>query len=216
MALVLQNLNAGDTDYIAKLNANAAAIAAAINQLTTVLGVGTPASADASPGNYLSAFFGGVTTLIGVGSYGITYTTNVLTVAAGAVFRRDTQTGVSSAVSTSINFIGKAFGTWYVSIDAIGTPQVSQTTSFNDIYSVVYNSSIGFNSLTIATTLLAKIAYTASVEDAARISTANSASYTSLDARLEAIETFANSLNSLKMALTYLSTSGTLAENSDV
>lgn len=181
MAIDLQTFAAGDTDYIAKLNADMAIIEAAVNALQNAQG---SAGGAFSTGLFLDAVFQSTTSLIGVGSYKPTVAGTDLSIAPGSAYKATSQT-VVTGIPTLIGFGGQPGGTYYIVPDVTGTPQRS-TDSLDAAYSVEW-SGTGFGAIT----RVAPALFTSPEEDAARKSTALNLNFDSLDLRLEMAESTA-------------------------
>ena len=180
MALTLQRFANGDTNYIAKHNANADSLEAAVNGMQTQLA--TSFGASVSIGDALRSIFGGSLALIGSASYTATTSGSTLTVGPGYLWRPDTgimQNGAGGA----LNFSGVAADTYYVVPDANGAA-TRGTTATGATHTVVWSGS-SFTSVTRT----AAVFLNASDDSAALISTALGATYANLDARIEAGET---------------------------
>ena len=179
MALTLQTI-AADAAYIAKHNANYSAIQQAVEALQSASGNTVQANLTAPLG--FEAFAGGLTSMIGAGSYAASTGGTSLTLAAGYLWDQVARAVVAKTTSTIIAFSGLAAATYYVHVDSAGTP-IANTTAANAIYSVVW-SGTGFGTLTaLAPTVWAGKEFTA-----AMVSAALAATYDTLDARLEAGE----------------------------
>lgn len=180
MGINLQNFANGDTNYVPKHNQNNAAIASAINGLDAQ--IQAAAGAAVSEGSAFVALFGTQAAIVGAQSYLPTVNGTNLEVAAGFFWRPSTSTLSRTVGTTVLPFTGVAAGTYYLQVDASGAVTRS-TTSSEAVYSVVWNGS-AFGTIT----RLAVIVFGAADWLAAQVSTALAASYTSLDARLEAGE----------------------------
>lgn len=177
----LQTFSTGDTDYIAKHNANYAAVKAAIDALEAQLS-GTATGAASLPALFF-ALFGPQTAVIGVGSYACSGSGSTLTVQAGHAWLAGSQTVVRKSTSTTISFSGLSAATYYITVGGTGTP-VRSTSATDALYSVVWTGS-AFGTIT----RLAAIAWAFDDWDRAKTSTALGTSYDRLDDRLEAGET---------------------------
>lgn len=184
MALTLQRFANGDTNYIAKHNANADGVEAAVNGLQTQLA--TSFGASISIGDALLAIFGGSLALIGSLSYTATTSGSTLNVGPGYLWRPDTGM-VQNGAGGALNFAGVAAGTYYVVPDASGAV-TRATNSTGATHTVVWSGS-SFTSVTRT----AAVFLNASDDSAALTSTALAATYANLDARLEAGESVAKS-----------------------
>ena len=198
MALTLQRFANGDTNYIAKHNANADGLEAAVNGLQTQLA--TSFGASISIGDALLSIFGGSLALIGSLSYTATTSGSTLNVGPGYLWRPDTGM-VQNGAGGALNFSGVAAGTYYVVPDASGAA-TRGTTAAGATHTVVWSGS-SFTSVTRT----AAVFLNASDDSAALTSTALGATYVNLDVRLEAGETLGTATQS-EVAAARTSTTG--------
>ena len=198
MALTLQRFANGDTNYIAKHNANADGLEAAVNGLQTQLASSFGASI--SIGDALLSIFGGSLSLIGSVSYTATISGSTLTIGPGYLWRPDTGM-VQNGAGGALNFAGVAAGTYYVVPDATGA--VTRATSSTGATHTVVWSGSSFTSVTRT----AAVFLNASDDSAALVSTALDTTYVNLDARLEAGEILAAATQS-EVAAARTSTGG--------
>ena len=198
MALTLQRFANGDTNYIAKHNANADGLEAAVNGLQTQLAASFGASI--SIGDALLSIFGGSVALIGSVSYTATTSGSTLTVGPGYLWRPETGM-VQNGAGGALNFSGVAAGTYYVVPDASGAA-TRGTTATGATHTVVWSGS-SFTSVTRTAAVLLN----ASDDSAALVSSALGATYANLDARLEAGETLGTATQS-EIAAARTSTTG--------
>jgi hypothetical protein len=182
MTLSLQRFATGDTNYVGKHNSNADAIEGAVAILEAVLS-GITGSGAISITTAFEALFGNSVAVIGAGSYAASGSGTNLTVQAGYCYRPLLQQILHKASSTVLSFSGLAAATYYIQVDATGTPNRSDD-STEALYSVVWTGS-AFGTIT----RLAAVAWGQSDWLSAQVSAALGASYTTLDARLEAGET---------------------------
>jgi hypothetical protein len=180
MALVLQSFADGDSNYIPKHNQNYGAIAAAVDGLSAQ--IVAAAGAAVSEGSAFTALFGTQAALVGVASYLPVVSGTSLNVAGGFFWRPSTGALSARVGSTTLAFVGVAAGTYYLQVDSTGAVSRSDTAS-EAAYSVVWTGS-AFGTIT----RLGVIVFGAADWLAAQTSAALSATYTSLDARLEAGE----------------------------
>ena len=136
MTITLQELVQGDQAYLLKHNSNYAIIKAAIDLLQEAGGAG----AAGGVGDAFKALFGTTSSLIGSASYLPVGSGVNLTVAAGFCWRADLNLVVSKAISTVIDFTGSAADTYYITVDATGTPNKT-TSATQAAYSVVWTGS---------------------------------------------------------------------------
>jgi hypothetical protein len=187
MAIELRTFASGDVDYIAKLNANVAALEQAINALQQQAGAGGAGSA-ISAGFFLDALFNHKDALIGVSSYKPLQSATGLTVAPGAMYLADVQTVVQAFTNTVLNFTGAVPGFYYVVIDGAGTPTRRDTREAGSAYQVDWRGN-GFYGYPV---LLAPTFYDTAEAEASRHSTQlPTKDFATLDHRLEMSETYA-------------------------
>uniref|UniRef100_A0A7C3V6R5 Uncharacterized protein n=1 Tax=Desulfobacca acetoxidans TaxID=60893 RepID=A0A7C3V6R5_9BACT len=130
----------GMTDYIAKHNANYGAIETNLNYILGVL-TGQSSGELAVPLGLREIL--DRKGIIGIGSYDFNEGTLSgpgynLAVAAGAYWSGTTF--LSKTGSSNVSMAGKATGTWYLYLDASGSPAVSNTVQNNTIRSFAYNA----------------------------------------------------------------------------
>lgn len=210
MAITLTKVFAGISDYIAKHEANYTLIESNINVLLEALG-GSSGSLQVPVG--LQEIFDrdGV---IGVGSYQLTNQTVVsdtLNIPAGAAW-----IGLSfrtKSTSTALDTSALTTGTRYIDIDSAGLPSLADTSSANSIYSFSWNSGTKVIS---AATLLVDILFDGDDYNDMLSSTALATNYTSVAARLEAIENLLGVLGSFYSQDTGTTTGLTFGYNSGV
>jgi len=190
MSIELQTFASGDTDYIAKLNADMADIEAAINALQQQADASAGGSSPLSLGLFFSSLFNGADALIGPNSYKPTIAATTLTVAPGGMYLQSYGGVVSSFTDTPLNFVGISVGTHYIVVSEAGIPARKSTQDSGSIYSVYWNGS----SLS-GLTYLVKVFYDTSEADGSRRSLElgggsppTQSNFLSLDARLEAGE----------------------------
>ena len=184
MSLSLQDFANGDTNYVAKLNANNGNLRSAVDALDALL-ASQIQSAQGPGGTYLGLFGAGAT-LIGDGAYEPSGSGSTLTVAAGAAWLASLSTVVYKNTTTALSFSGQSAATYYVIVDSTGTPSRSAS-STEALYSVVWDGS-AFGTIT----RVAKVFWNAVDMNAALTSTALGATYETLDDRLEAAESLAS------------------------
>lgn len=170
----------GDTNYVAKLNADNGALVAAVGNLQDQAAGSTTGFASAAI--LLAQLFGSMPSLVGYDSYGCTGSGAILTVAPGVAWKPSTSSLVQLGASALIDFTGQAAATYYVAIDSAGAPsRVSSTTEA--FFSVVWTGT-AFGAIT----RLAQCFMTAAEQQALLHSTALSLDFSTLLARLEHIE----------------------------
>ncbi len=180
MSITLSTYNNGDVNYVAKLNSDNSVLAVAINALQAAL-----ATSGVSSGPFLNALFGLSTAFVGAASYAQSTASTTMTLQGGYSWRPDLGLIVNKFGTTALNFAAQTAGTYYIVVDASGTPSI-QTSPASALWSVVWTGS-AFGA--IART--APIVWNFQDWEDAQSSTALGASYASLDARLEAGETIA-------------------------
>jgi hypothetical protein len=194
MAITLRTFASGDTDYIAKLNANVSAIKAAIDALQSQAG-GAQGVNEVTVGAFWNALFNDADTLIGPDSYFPTQGSSTVNVAPGGFYIAETQTPVQSLNIVTLNFSGQTPGTYYITVSSTGLPQFSSVLGSGAAYSVEYAGG-HFDGQPIR---IAQCLFDAAESTAARESTAlaevssptESGIYRTLDDRLEATEAMA-------------------------
>jgi hypothetical protein len=182
MAIELQEFASGDTDYIAKLNANVAALTEAIDGLQVQIGSVGGGSA-VSAGMFLDAIFNRADALIGPTSYVPTKSATTLTVAPGGMYLAQSQTVVTSFSNVPLSFVGQPAGTHYIVVQSTGQPVRIETLQPGAIYSVYWSgSSLG------TVTYIAPIFYDTREANASRKSTVWARDFPDLDSRFELVE----------------------------
>lgn len=180
MGYTLQRLaQTGELGYISKHNSNYAVIEGALNAILTQL-TGSSSGATSLPA-VLTVLFGADPAVVGAASYQTTIAGLKLNVAGGSAWLPGMGAVVSSGATVQLDLTAAADGTYYVSADNLGVP-LFRASSTDALYSVV-KSGGALSSLT----RVAKVAWAFSDWLAAQSSSALGP-FTSLDARLEAIE----------------------------
>jgi hypothetical protein len=169
-----------DVDYIGKHNANNAELRAKVDPLLAQQGGG--GSGQISALFFLMALFGEDPALVGYDSYKCTGALALLTVDPGTAWKPSTASVVQSPLPVTIDFTGQSAATYYIAIDAAGGP--SRSSSATEAYYSVVWTGTAFGAIT----RLANCFMIASEEQALLHSTADSADYATLLARLEADE----------------------------
>ena len=184
MPVDLREFASGDTDYIAKMNANVSTLENFLNQLETQV-ASIAGTNQLSVGMFFDALFNHADALIGPGAYQPVASGTTLNVAPGGAFLQEDQTVVSSFVTTPLGFTGAATDTYYIVVTTSGAPTKNTDQLPGSMYSVYWNGS----SLS-AITRLVPVFYDTAEAEASRDRTAISATkFTTLDARLESGET---------------------------
>jgi hypothetical protein len=184
MPIDLREFASGDTDYIAKMNANVATLENFLSQLETQVAA-IAGTNQLSVGMFFDSLFNHADALIGPGSYLPTPSGTTLNIAAGGAFLQEEQTVVSSFITTPLGFIGVAVGTWYIVVTTSGAPTKNEEQLSGSMYSVYWNGS-SFSAIT----RLVPVFYDTVEAEASRDRTSISAvKFTTLDARLESGET---------------------------
>jgi hypothetical protein len=186
----------GDTNYIEKHDQDADTLEAAINALQASL-IGSAGGG----GPFLTALFGIQTAFIGSSSYAQSTATTIMTLQGGYVWRPDLGKIANKVGTTALDFSAQAAGTYYIMVDGTGSPSI-QTSSTFALYSVVWTGS-AFGTIT----RLAPIVWNFQDWEDAQSSAAMGVTYTSLDARIEAIEA-ASLLVGSGTLITYASATG--------
>jgi len=191
MAIDLREFASGDTDYIAKMNANVSDIENAINALQAQAAAAGPGTAIAA-GLFMVALFNDADCLIGPDSYFVTQHATTLTVDPGAMYIASTGVVVRLYTQTSINMAGQTAGQKYIVVDAAGTPLLNTSQLPGTVYSVYWNGSAFIGQ----PVRICPVFYDAAESTASRESTIlgldesppETMSYHTLDDRLEATE----------------------------
>ncbi len=168
----------GDLNYVAKMDSDNLLIAAAINTLQAAV-----ASSSVSSGPFLTALLGVQTAFIGSTSYTHSETGTTMTLSAGWAWRPDIGQVVSKGVTSPLNFSGQSAGTYYIPLDAAGSPSISPTLT-TPLYSVVWTGS-AFGTIT----RMAPTVWNFEDWTLAQTSTALTKTFISLVARFEYDET---------------------------
>ena len=184
MAVPILTLDPLDTAYINKHNVNYASIKNAIETIQASMGNTTQANLTAPLG--FEAAFGNGVALIGVVSYAQSTAGTEMTITSGYAWIKTIRAVVNKTTSTVLAFVGRAAATYYVHLDSAGVPFID-TTNTDTLYSVVW-SGTAFGTIT----RVATIVWGASDWIASQTSAALGATYTTLDARLEAGEALAS------------------------
>lgn len=171
----------GDLDYIAKHNANYNAIKQAVDALEALMSA--QVSSGMNPGAAYTVLFGTTAAVIGENSYKCTGSGTNLTVQSGFFWKPSIQSVTRLVSNATISFSGQAAATYYIQIDASGSPNRS-TDITEAAYSVVWTGS-AFGTIT----RLANVVWGAADQILTQSNAALGTSYTSLDALLEAIAT---------------------------
>ena len=180
MSLSLQRFTNGDTNYVAKHNANAAALEGELTALRSLLGASFGGAV--SIGAALQALLGSSAAVIGADSYRATGSGSTLSVAAGWCWRPSLGLVLANAAPVTLSFSGQPAGTYYLQADSNGTPTRS-TSASEALYQLAWSGS-AFTAIT----RLAHVVWGAADQMAAQASEALGQAFVSLDARLEAGE----------------------------
>lgn len=145
MTITLSRLAAtGETAYIAKHNGNLDIIEATLNALYGALANNVTAGAAVPTG--LEAIFGTTTGLLGPG-YAQTTAGTTLNIATGYAWIASQKLVVKLSSPVGLNFSGQAANTYYVKLDALGTPYFDTSNSSDKLATVVW-SGTAFTSVT--------------------------------------------------------------------
>jgi hypothetical protein len=144
MAVAVQTFANGDTDYIAKHNANYQNIKVAVEALQNAIAAQAGGGdASATVATAYDALFGPNDAILGEGSYVPSESSaHNLSVAAGHAYSTGSDSVVSQSTSTGLNLSGQTTGTYYIHIDSTGVPSFDQVAA-NALYSVYYDSGTG-------------------------------------------------------------------------
>lgn len=154
MPINLQSFaESGETSYIAKHNANVAALVAFLGSVESSLAsVAGGGSGLANAGNIGKATYGtsGVA-FVGSGSFAYSLAADVMTLDPG--FCWDATLGIMNykADSTALQFGGRAAGTYYIRFGGDSVPYISSVSTASDIYSVDWGGATFNNVTTLAT-----------------------------------------------------------------
>lgn len=183
MGIDLREFASGDTDYIAKMNANVATLEDAINGLMTQIAA-IPGAA--TSGFLMDTLFNSADALIGPGSYKPTPSGNTLNIAPGGAFLKIQARCVQSFAIVPISFVGAPADTYYIVIDPNGLPRRATDPEDGTAYSVFWNGS-GLSALT----KIMPVYFDTVESEASRSSATLAKTHSTLDARLEAGEVHA-------------------------
>lgn len=176
----------GDTTYVSKMNADNSTVQTAINNLLA----SAAASSVTDWLTAMTAMYGATITRIGFSSFKVTTSGTVATVAAGYAWLPSASAVVQLSAAVGLDFSGYASGTYYITLSSLGIPTISSSSGYN--LSVVVWSGTAFTSVTDSTYVF----MSSTDQNALLTSTANAATYTSLDARLEADEVVLDAVGS--------------------
>ena len=144
MAVSIQSFANGDTDYIAKHNANYQNLKVAVEALQAAIAIqagGGDASATVAVA--YDALFGPADAILGEGSYLPSQSSaHNLSIAAGYAYVTASDAVVTQGSPTILDFTGQSTGTYYIHVDNAGVPSFDQVTT-NALYSVSYDSGTG-------------------------------------------------------------------------
>lgn len=132
----LQTFASGDTNYISKHNSNVALLQSTIGTLETR--INGFSNSETNWTAWLQAMYGTGVVLLGSGSYAVAASGTSITVAAGSAWIGSIQKVVSLAATATINLVGVANGTYYVTANSAGTPSYSNSPT-DAFYSFVWN-----------------------------------------------------------------------------
>jgi hypothetical protein len=178
MAILVQQLEQSDANYIAKHNANLDAIKAAVDALQAAAGgqvavVNIPFA--------LQALLGPAPAVIGAGSYACAIAGQKIDVAAGFAWLPTISAVVRLAAASQLDLTGQPDGTYYVVADASGAPSYGAD-PLNALYSVEKAGAVLSDLTRVAVVAWAQADWLAAQ------ASSKLGAFTSLDGRLEAIE----------------------------
>ena len=144
MAVSIQELLSGDTNYIAKHNANYQNLKVAVEALQVAISSQTAGGGGNTTVNVAyEALFGTTDAILGEGSYLPSQSSaHNLSVAAGSAYVAASDAAVTKLTSTGMSFSGQTTGTYYIKVDNTGEPSFSADPS-NALYSLQYDSGTG-------------------------------------------------------------------------
>jgi hypothetical protein len=135
MAITLNRYAVGDTNYVAKLNTNAAVVEAAFNNLERQLAVVQGGKAPGLDDIWKNSG------LIGTSSYIVTLISDTdLSFTSGSVWHLNPQIRARQTTNQTITFVGKATGTYFVNVDIAGIVTISTAAAPIAIYSVLWSN----------------------------------------------------------------------------
>ena len=188
MAITLETLNIGDTNYVSKHNNNYTVIKDAIDALQLQIG-GSTGSVVNFPAAMLELFGPSVAKAFDTDSVASDGGSALLNIAAGTIWV-PSASQVRSHGATSLDFTGQTTGTYYTHIDGTGAYSFD-TTNTDTVHTISFTSPSTFTTITEPPTFWGYDQWAA-----AKTSTVlGSASYDNLDQRLEAAEGSANSIH---------------------
>ncbi|MEA3242332.1 MAG: hypothetical protein U9Q19_02690 [Pseudomonadota bacterium] len=150
MAVSILSFSNGDTDYIAKHNANYQNVKVAIEALQNAIATqAAGGDASATVATAYDALFGPNDSVLGEGSYLPSQSAaHNLSIAAGHAYVTASDAVVSQSTSTGLDLSGQTTGTYYIHVDSAGVPSFDQV-SADALYSVYYDSGTGnFSNIT--------------------------------------------------------------------
>jgi hypothetical protein len=180
VAIALQDFVVGDADYIPKLNGNNSTVKAAIDAIQAF--IASQAGSSTTVNAAYAALWGGSTARISASSLAASISTTNVVVTAGYAYVASSGAVVYSA-GASVDLSAASDGTVYIVIDSSGA--LSYSTSATDALWSVSKSGSTLSTLTA----VAPVATVSGVDMAAALNSSTLGAFTSLDARLEAIET---------------------------
>jgi hypothetical protein len=139
MTIELRAFASGDTDYIARLNANNATLKAAIDALQAQIAAATEAGGAISAGLMINALFNNADALIGPGAYEPSLSGATATIAEGAMYLVEPNVVVSSLFPVDLNFGGQSANTYYIVVGASGIPTFETSADPGAAYSVEWS-----------------------------------------------------------------------------
>jgi hypothetical protein len=177
--ITLRDFANGDTDYVAKLNANNAALADAIDALLAANGGSTGTLL--SMGMLLLGLMRSGVVRLGTDGFGYTIVGETLVMDGGDAWRGES-VRVMQSLGGTLDFSTKTPGTWYIELADDGSLAIAAST-VSAVYSVVWTGS-AFGAIT----LLAQTLFSSADETSALFSVIKNVLYATLEARLESLE----------------------------
>ena len=188
MAITLETLNIGDTNYVSKHNNNYTVIKDAIDALQVQI-VGASGSVVNFPAAMLALFGPVVARAETADSVATDGGSAILNIAAGTIWV-PSASQVRSHGATSLDFTGQATDTYYTHVDGTGA-YTFDTTNTDTVHTISFTSPSTFTTITDPETFWGSDNW-----DLAKTSTVlGAATYDDLDLRLEAAEGSANSIH---------------------
>jgi hypothetical protein len=188
MAITIETLNIGDTNYVSKHNANNSAIKTAVDALQLALS-GSVGSVVNFPAAMQEVFGITVARMSETDSVGTDGGSALLNIAAGTIWI-PSAAQVRSHGATSLDFTGFATDTYYTHVDGTGAYTVD-TTATDAVHTISFTSPSTFTTITDPA-----VVWGYDIFQAAKTSTVlGSQTFEELDGRLEAAEGASTSIH---------------------